>query len=171
MNKFNRDIKSEPNYLKNNKKELVCKYIESNNFDYSYGKNAAKLRKDLNKLTDNHCAYCDGILLPFATPQIDHFKPKIKYKLLAYSWINLFPVCVSCNNKKAKTIFKIRPDATNYFWKNYFWYENTTGIICAKTKDAQFIIDTLKLNSFDKIEYRLEIKNINFQPYRYTLKT
>ena len=168
MIKFNRKLKSEPIYLKNIKKILVSKYINSVNFDYTYGNNYTKLRADLNKLTENHCAYCDCMLLPFVSPEIDHFKPKSNYKLLAYSWLNLFPVCNRCNKKKAKKIFKIRPDASNYNWKDYFWIKNT-GRIFAKTKEAKFIIDTLDLNSEYRIIFRHQqiLGETKIDTYRY----
>jgi len=171
MMKMNRT--PEPNYLKIIKKSLVEEFLAGKDFDYTYRGYASVLRNDLNALTNNHCAYCDCILLPSQKPQIDHFKPKAKYKLLAYSWINLFPSCENCNKKKSQRVIKIRPDSANYQFSKYFWIKND-GILRAKNTEAQQIIDLFDLNNTDIIEYRINIicgniesKQPKYQPYRY----
>lgn len=171
MMKIERTI--EPEYLKVKKRELLSKYLKTGKFDYSYGGESSKLRKDLNAITNNHCVYCDATLLPYSNPEIDHFKPKKKYKYLAYSWINFFPSCGICNNKKRENLLLIRPDAKNYEFKNHFWCKNT-GELKPKTKEAKEIIDLFDLNCKDRVEIRLLIyngeinyKNIDKQPFRY----
>ncbi len=154
MIKINRT--KEPDSLKKVKKILLSKYLKTGNFDYSYGNQSKQLRKELNRLTDNHCAYCDILLLPYSKPQIDHFKPKKKYKLLAYSWINLFPTCGICNNNKQENLIDLRPDAKKYNFKDNFYCKNT-GELAAKNKNAQQIINLLDLNSEERVELRWQI--------------
>jgi hypothetical protein len=59
------------------------------------------LLKDALFLCNNdHCAYCDCHPLKDDRGfEIDHFKPKTKFPLEAFTYFNLFPCCNECNKK------------------------------------------------------------------------
>jgi uncharacterized protein (TIGR02646 family) len=44
---------------------------------------------------------------------VEHFRPKSLYWWLAYSWDNLFPVCIKCNNEKEDKFDCINPKIAN----------------------------------------------------------
>jgi uncharacterized protein (TIGR02646 family) len=61
--------------------------------------------KDALDEMSNTCVFCQQ-KLTIATGNedarsIEHFRPKSKYWWLAYSWDNLFPVCIKCNQSKS----------------------------------------------------------------------
>ncbi|MDQ3130531.1 MAG: hypothetical protein M3Q99_07200 [Acidobacteriota bacterium] len=60
-------------------------------------------------MTDNHCSFCDIQPLKQSGATIEHFKPKRKFPLLAYVWINLFYCCTNCQKKLAEFNDKCKP--------------------------------------------------------------
>ena len=65
----------------------------------------SEVKKALEKLFRNKCAYCESPL-PETDWDVEHFRPKNAveevpdhpgYYWLAYVWSNLYPSCVSCN--------------------------------------------------------------------------
>lgn len=72
-----------------------------------YGSDA--VRKALEKLFHDKCAYCEGKWMGQADWDVEHFRPKGKvaerddhpgYYWLAYEWENLYPSCPHCNQKR-----------------------------------------------------------------------
>lgn len=77
----------------------------------------------LKKMTQGHCAYCDGFPLDTLTREpIDHFKPKFRFPLAAFDWGNLYYSCDLCNENKNDewNEFLLRPDEPNYSFARYF---------------------------------------------------
>ncbi len=173
----------EPQYLKENKKEWTGKYCETSKFRSDYYGKKEPLLEELKEITQNHCAFCDDILMPLspAKGQIEHFKPKYKYKLLAYSWLNLFPICSFCNSAKGKQFndLLLRPDATDFEFTDWFWLDNKTCEIKpnkrnSNWKRAEITIKIYGFNKPDKINRRFYIcegtdnKNtLETRPFRY----
>jgi len=62
--------------------------------DY-YG--ALDVRASLDNEYNNKCAYCETIDYKM---EIEHYRPKSKYKYLSYEWTNLMPACHNCNHSK-----------------------------------------------------------------------
>ena len=83
------------------------------------------------------CAYCevrtDG---GTTSPQIDHFRPRSRYKHLTFKWDNLMYACRRCNKKKCD---KFPEDIGGYVspadpcCAGYFDYDIKTGEIKAKS--------------------------------------
>jgi len=130
---------------------------------------------DLSTLTKNHCSYCDlsGVRRGQSSPTIDHFKPKSKFPLLAYTWDNLFLCCTECQKRISKfDDLLLKPDSSDYTFDEYFIINTITGEIepnklksKANQKRAKETIKIFKLNDFDRPKYRLEVWN-NFQNYQ-----
>ncbi|MCB1035410.1 MAG: hypothetical protein KDD47_16420 [Acidobacteria bacterium] len=68
-----------------------------------------RIRRALEKLFHDKCAYCEGDAFGQADWDVEHFRPKGRvaerdehpgYYWLAYSWENLYPSCQYCNQKR-----------------------------------------------------------------------
>ncbi len=76
-------------------------WINQPNYKKQFKKNDTK--NALDSMSDT-CIFCQQ-KLTVATGRedarsVEHFRPKSKYWWLAYSWDNLFPVCIACNRAK-----------------------------------------------------------------------
>jgi len=119
MQKINRPLA--PKWFLENK-ENWTKEGFSNLFDLD-SKLKSKLKNELLKMTDNHCSYCNTILLPIEHCTIDTFKPISKFPNLSLEWTNLFIVCPLCNkNKHGKycELKPLKPDSSNYNFDKWF---------------------------------------------------
>lgn len=66
------------------------------------------IRKELNDIYFDKCAYCETKIAPVSTAHIEHYRPKSKitqvndngYYWLGYEWSNLLLACPSCNGAK-----------------------------------------------------------------------
>ena len=143
------------------------------------------LLKDALFLSNNdHCAYCDCHPLKDDRGfEIDHFKPKTKFPLEAFTYLNLFPCCNECNKKGNRyDILLLKPDEIDYKFENYFRYDSFTGEILVNTskseenqKRAFETIEIFRLNIGNKPRNRItairkEIKHdtpFDERPYRY----
>ena len=81
------------------------------------------LMDDLERITLNHCAYCDASVLGASSRRtIDHFRPKSRFPLLAFAWPNLFLCCDTCQQAKGEQYDKrlLKPDVCDYDFSRYF---------------------------------------------------
>jgi len=87
--------------------------------------------KALFDCNNDHCAYCDCHPLKDNSGfEIDHFKPKKKFPLDAFTYSNLFPCCNECNKKRDEyDVLLVKPDEINYKFEDYFRYDSFTGEI------------------------------------------
>lgn len=78
-------------------------------FEGTYYKHKDVLQA-LEGIYHGKCGYCESIIRPVATPQVDHFRPKSKvkealnhpgYYWLGHEWSNLILACPACNNAKS----------------------------------------------------------------------
>jgi uncharacterized protein (TIGR02646 family) len=126
----------------------------------------ALLLEELQKLTANHCSFCDGYPLGAQSRQtIEHFRPKSKYPKLAYVWHNLFLCCDVCQQAKGEKYDKklLKPDAIGYEFNRYFKITAKTGEIvinpAASAYDqerAKITIEMYDLNSEVRKSSRLK---------------
>jgi uncharacterized protein (TIGR02646 family) len=124
------------------------------------------LLEELEKLTANHCTFCDGYPLGAQSRQtIEHFRPKSKYPKLAYVWHNLFLCCDVCQNAKGENYDKklLKPDAIGYEFNRYFKIKAKTGEIVinptASAHDqerAKITIEIYELNRFVRKSSRIK---------------
>ncbi len=103
------------------------------------------VRAALSRMTEHHCAYCDGFPLDqMGREEIDHFRPKslVCFYQLVCDWENLFLICTACNSAKRDQWDEamLRPDGPEYYFERYFLYQTHNGKIVpnpAATKDDQ----------------------------------
>ena len=173
-----------PKFLSKNKNTWTKEFISGYKFSW-HGKQKQVL-KYLKILTLSHCAFCDDTLMPkgSATGQIEHFRPKEKYKNYAYAWANLYPICSHCNASKKDRFNKLllRPDEFKYNFFDWFRIDPITFEIkpvFQEKKNMKRSEQTIKLyglNKIDKINRRRYVyneiinhkySNKNEQPYRF----
>jgi uncharacterized protein (TIGR02646 family) len=151
---------------------------------WSWNRKYNLLKDALFLCNNDHCAYCDCHPLKDDRGfEIDHFKPKSKYRLEAFTYINLFPCCNECNKKgNSYHISLLKPDEIDYQFEDFFRYDSFTGEILPNLsksdenqKRASKTIEIFRLNIGNKPRNRItaikkEIKyNTPFdeRPYRY----
>ena len=79
-------------FLKNQK---AGKYASSDNL-YK----PKKVKEALDKIYHRKCAYCEKSLKD-ADRHVEHYRPKVPYYWLAFSWDNLLIACKKCNELKS----------------------------------------------------------------------
>jgi len=114
----------------------------------NFGKDGSrtKVRKQLESVQNDLCAYCENSLENDG--HIDHFKPKVDWKV-TFEWNNLVVSCThndSCGGKKSKHYedYWINPYEEDP--KELFIFR-TNGKIKGTTADANKIIEDFGLNS------------------------
>lgn len=65
----------------------------------------AALLRDLH----GKCAYCEGRVVDVAFSQIEHYKPKSRFRKLTFAWANLTLGCPQCNLAKSDRWFPAHP--------------------------------------------------------------
>jgi uncharacterized protein (TIGR02646 family) len=152
--------------------------------DWSWKGKDKIIGKALFDCNNDHCAYCDCHPLKDDRGfEIDHFKPKTKFPLEAFTYFNLFPSCNECNKKGSKYhVLLVKPDEMGYQFEDYFRYDSFTGEILVNfskseenQKRASKIIEIFKLNIGNKprnrkTAIRKEVEcdtPFDERPYRY----
>ena len=150
----------------------TAKYIDAKAKNPAYKFNWEKhgtcsdaIRQNLNIMTQQHCAFCDGILRLTSPDTIEHFKPKKTFPELAYTWDNLFPCCYECQRIKKERFDEslLKPDDPDYFFNNYFIVNYSTGEIepspHSDTNDqnrARTTLELYGLNTKDRMKARMQ---------------
>lgn len=135
--------KARTTYVKRLEHIRAKKYINDDNHNKRYKIN--DIRESLEKIYNGKCAYCETKVEQY---HVDHYRPKVIYYWLAYSWDNLIISCPKCNENK-NDLFDIHGG-----------------------QRASFRTKCIKLNDINKISARYDIyerpKLINvetFDPY------
>lgn len=71
------------------------KYINDDNHNSRY--KIKDIRDSLEDIYNGKCAYCETKVEQY---HVDHYRPKVTYYWLAYSWDNLIISCPTCNEYK-----------------------------------------------------------------------
>jgi uncharacterized protein (TIGR02646 family) len=79
-----------------------------------------KAKRALAAMSYQKCAYCETPINAERSGQVEHFKPKSLFPLLAYEWDNYFLGCGGCNGAKsdkwpAGGVGYVRPDEGDPF--------------------------------------------------------
>ena len=173
-----------PKFLSENKKTWTKNYILGSKFNWHAKQN--QILKHLKFMTLSHCAFCDDTLIPkgSAKGQIEHFRPKEKYKYYAYAWANLYPICSHCNTSKKDRFDRLllRPDEIKYEFIDWFRLDLITFEIKPvfqekiNMKRSKQTIKLYGFNKIDKINRRRYVyneiinnkySNKNEQPFRF----
>ena len=143
--------KSAPSFLNSNKKKWTDNYAAGAVF--TWHNKSDEILKLLKLLTASHCAFCDDVLIPKGSDagEIEHFKPKGKYKELAYEWTNLYPICRHCNGTKSDRFnnLLLRPDEKGFEFSEWFRYDPIT-----------FKIKPARVENIENIEWKRAKKTI-----------
>lgn len=156
MIKINRTAK--PNILQKNEKKWLSKIQKVLNagnkkdLDIAISKYQHKeIKAELLKLFRGRCAYCESKYDHVDFGDIEHFRPKVKYPLLAIKWTNLLLSCPRCNIikddqfPKPKLINPCTDDPNEHF---LFDYDKHLGLanVLGITPRGLITENTLKLN-------------------------
>jgi hypothetical protein len=77
---------------------LPCPNVDKLKNDYKYPENKDALKRSCN----NKCMYCESEFDSTDYGDVEHIKPKIKFKDLKFDWENLGYSCVKCNRDNKK---------------------------------------------------------------------
>ena len=119
--------------------------------------------EDLAEAFHGLCAYCEEL----CRGEVDHFRPKIRYPDLVYSWSNWLFACHDCNHAKldkwppAGYVDPCARSRTAHP-ERFFTYDTLTGEILPKEdlspgryRKARQTIDDLRLNEWHHLRKRL----------------
>lgn len=164
---------------------------------HQYKNNAVDklLKIDLISITKNHCSFCDAYRMPRPVEsEIEHFRPKAIFPLLAYTWHNLFISCRNCQKTPAgfdmskKNLRKLlKPDSKDYSFQKFYFFDSKTGKIeirkvnlnTIEIERAEITRDYYNLNDEELVKSRLEIfediehyqaKDCSKRPYRFMFR-
>lgn len=113
----------------------------------------------LRRMTNDHCAFCDRYAPEKDSDSIEHFKPKVMFPLLSFTWSNLFLCCVGCQKRpknwkqyETKRNLILKPDVASYDFFKYFYFDTKTGKI-----------EINKFSTTSKEQERAEITRIYYK--------
>jgi hypothetical protein len=177
---------AEPTFLTVKKKEWTDDYISNENKKFHWHAKHDELLRELKSMTNHHCAFCDDVLYPKSgpSPEIEHFKPKNKYKELAFDWANLYPICSHCNKTKNERFddLLLRPDESGYQYSDWFRFNYITFELepiklgNSNWMRAAMNVSIYGLNKPDKLTRRANVlaeiadnkySSKDFQPFRF----
>lgn len=159
MQKINRPFIETIKNLKDYKNKLIqyCQECEKGTRTWqSNGNIYALLKTELIKITQGHCSFCDGYPFSMSKETIEHYFPKAQFKAKTYEWENLFICCDKCQSNANKVPFKytLKPDDTDYFFEDYFWFNAENGKVeiienlsLEKKKNAKAFLNRYGINS------------------------
>ena len=109
-----------------------------------------KAKRALATMSYQKCAYCETPINAERSGQVEHFKPKSLFPLLAYEWDNYFLGCGGCNGAKSDKwpsggIGYVRPDESDPF-SLFCFLEDGTMDTDDLFSAAKHTIDDLDLN-------------------------
>jgi uncharacterized protein (TIGR02646 family) len=98
----------------------------------SSGKLYEAIKSALNKISKNHCNFCDGYPLNETSKQtVEHYFPKADFSQKVYDWANLFFCCDKCQSSANSVAFikSLKPDEPNFIFEKLFYFEPQDGEI------------------------------------------
>jgi uncharacterized protein (TIGR02646 family) len=109
-----------------------------------------KAKRALAAMSHQKCAYCETPINAERSGQVEHFKPKSLFPLLAYEWDNYFLGCGGCNGAKSDKwpsggIGYVRPDEGDPF-SLFRFLEDGTMEPADPAGAAKYTVDDLDLN-------------------------
>jgi uncharacterized protein (TIGR02646 family) len=117
----------------------------------------------LRQMNQEHCCFCDCYPLADRSKEpVEHFRPKMEFPHLAFTWTNLYYICDACNSTKREqwslTVELLAPDADDYEFGHYFEFDYTNGAIrplLTADPDQQARADlTIRLYGLDTLARR-----------------
>lgn len=109
-----------------------------------------KAKRGLAAMSHQKCAYCETPINAERSGQVEHFKPKSIFPLLAYEWNNYFLGCGGCNGAKsdkwpAGGVGYVRPDEGDPF-SLFLFLEDGTMEAVDPVGPAKHTVEDMDLN-------------------------
>jgi uncharacterized protein (TIGR02646 family) len=76
--------------------EVLVKKRDRHEFPNAWGRH----KEAIATMSHRKCVYCEGPINAPAAANVEHFKPKALFPLMAYEWTNYFLGCTGCNTAK-----------------------------------------------------------------------
>jgi uncharacterized protein (TIGR02646 family) len=121
----------------------------------------AELKKFLVEMFYGKCAYCESIIENVSYGDIEHFRPKSKYRSLTFEWTNLLLACEVCNRSNKKTYFDenipfVNPceDDPNEHFNFDFDRATLSAFVDGRTERGKITVKILDLNRKKLMQYR-----------------
>ena len=132
-------------------KEWKEKLIINEDLNHNWGKfsKSALKKETLNKLKDMYggcCCYCEGKPSSVSYAEIEHFKPKSKFKELCFDYSNLHYSCKRCNLAKGANFNSKMFNSSDEDPENYINYIGEIAVSVDTDGHGSEMIDVLKLN-------------------------
>lgn len=158
MHKVERN--SVPKGLAKKSKELQNKINENVDLDiekewrnFKNTKIGERTKETLNEMYLGCCMYCEGRIGDTSYEQIEHFRPKSKFKELCFEYNNLHLACQICNSNKGNKFSGNYIDPTVEELREHINYVGWEAK--GKDKKGDTMIETVKLNDITRIKYRM----------------
>ncbi|EJO5347323.1 TIGR02646 family protein [Clostridium botulinum] len=100
----------------------------------------------LEEMYDGCCCYCESKLKSTSYPEIEHFKPKIKYPELCFDYNNLHYSCKRCNVSKGSNYNENMISPSDENPEEYIKYIGELAVSIDDNKRGNAMIDALNLN-------------------------
>jgi uncharacterized protein (TIGR02646 family) len=108
-------------------------------------------RRSLASLQYFKCCYCEK-KIELKHNAVEHFRPKVKYWWLSWSWSNLFFVCEICNEHKSDSFDMMRGESLEPEKQDIY-------------KENPFFVDFVTEDPFQHIEFKLfTVKRHDWRP-------
>jgi uncharacterized protein (TIGR02646 family) len=104
------------------------------------------IQNSLRNMYKGCCCYCESIIEHTSFMNIEHFKPKSKYKSLCYEYSNLHYCCTVCNNRKRSTFNELLISPTEDNPELYIKYIGGTAKSIDNNERGIETINVLDLN-------------------------
>ena len=158
MHKVERN--SGPQGLAKKNKEIQDKIKKNVDLDieiewgkFKNSKIGKETKEALNEMYLGCCMYCEGSLGVTSHEQIEHFRPKSKFKELCFEYNNLHLACQICNSNKGNKFSENYIDPTVEEPREHINYVGWEAK--GKDKKGDTMIETVKLNDSTRIKYRM----------------
>lgn len=100
----------------------------------------------LEQMYKGCCCYCESKIKSTSYPEIEHFKPKSKYKELCFEYNNLHYSCKRCNISKGSYYNEDMISPSDKNPEDYIKYIGEVAVSRENNNCGTIMIDLLKLN-------------------------
>lgn len=134
-----------------------CPCLKSLKKNYKHSRNKTALKS----ASYGKCMYCECKVDHVYPGDIEHIKPKSKFKHLEFEWDNLGYVCSICNNKKGDHFDLDTPLINPYdeYPEKYITFSGTCIMEKRGSERGDLTIKIIDLNRKELVEKRLEKQN------------
>jgi len=150
-----------PEFIKLKNKKFLLEFSNNPTIDvnkkWKDWRGKDRLKEELRLSHFDKCCYCERVIPYFKSMQIEHFKPKSRYRKQCFDYKNLFICCDRCNGTKLGRYDKrmINPGKDDPSSHLHFNQDD----VVAKTENGKVTIELLDMNDSDSKKLRCEFLN------------